>query len=87
MRKTIIMALAAVVMAACTAKPVQEGWVKVEGNKFVDPNGNEIVFRGLCFSDPVTACRSGSCQEPAPHASRPMRTCRKPCSMHSRSPV
>ena len=44
MRKTIIMALAAVVMAACTAKPVQEGWVKVEGNKFVDPKGNEIVF-------------------------------------------
>ena len=35
MRKTIIMALAAVVMAACTAKPVQEGWVKVEGNKFI----------------------------------------------------
>ena len=63
MRKTIIMALAAVVIAACTAKPAQEGWVKVEGNKFVDPQGHEIVFRGLCFSDPVKLIGDGQWNE------------------------
>jgi hypothetical protein len=34
-------------------QPVGDGWVRVEGNKFIDPDGNDIVFRGLCFSDPV----------------------------------
>lgn len=39
------------------------GWVKVEGNKFLDPQGKEIVFRGLCFSDPVKLVREGQWNE------------------------
>ncbi len=35
------------------------GWVKVEGNKFVDPQGKEIVFKGLCYSDPGKLHRDG----------------------------
>ena len=45
MRKSILTVWAATLLAAaCSAG---EGWVKVEGNKFVDPQGNELVFRGL----------------------------------------
>ena len=29
---------------SCTAR---DAWVRVEGNKFVDPQGKELVFRGL----------------------------------------
>ena len=59
MRKSILTLLAAtLIAAACSAG---EGWVKVEGNKFVDPQGNELVFRGLCFSDPVKLVRAGQC--------------------------
>lgn len=45
-----------------------QGWVKVEGNKFVDPQGKEFVFRGLCFSDPVKLVRGicSSFTEPVP---------------------
>ena len=28
------------------------GWVRVEGNKFLDPQGNQMLFAGLCASDP-----------------------------------
>ena len=61
MRKSILTLLAAtLIAAACSAG---EGWVKVEGNKFVDPQGNELVFRGLCFSDPVKLVRAGQWNE------------------------
>ena len=64
MRKAILMAcLAAFIVAACTPRSAQEGWVKVEGNKFIDPQGNEIVFRGLCFSDPVKLVSEGQWNE------------------------
>ena len=64
MRKTILMAcLAAFIVVACTPKSSQEGWVKVQGNKFIDPQGNEIVFRGLCFSDPVKLVGEGQWNE------------------------
>lgn len=53
MKKTIFAICMAVIFAACTSKPAQDAWVKVEGNKFIGPDGNELVFRGLCFSDPV----------------------------------
>ncbi len=57
MKKSILTVLvASLVAAACSAG---EGWVKVEGNKFVDPRGKELVFRGLCFSDPVKLVRAG----------------------------
>ena len=39
------------------------GWVRVEGNKFIDPKGKEIIFRGLCFSDPVKLVREGHWNE------------------------
>jgi hypothetical protein len=32
-------------------------WIKVKGNKFIDPQGKEIIFRGLCFSDPGKLAR------------------------------
>ena len=46
----------------------RQGWVKVEGNIFVDPQGKELVFRGLCFSDPVKLVRviGSSFTEPVP---------------------
>ena len=45
-----------ILTASCSAK---EGWVRVDGNRFVDPQGNELVFRGLCFSDPVKLVSDG----------------------------
>ena len=59
--KTMATAVFAVLLSAsCSAG---EGWVKVEGNKFVDPQGKELVFRGLCFSDPVKLVREGQWNE------------------------
>lgn len=52
MKKTLLTACVAIILAACSSQSSQKGWVKVEGNKFIDPQGKEIVFRGLCFSDP-----------------------------------
>ena len=52
--------LAVLLSASCSA---EEGWVKVKGNKFVGPDGNELVFRGLCFSDPVKLVRDGQWNE------------------------
>ena len=56
------MCLAAIV-AACTSKPAEQAWVKVEGNKFIAPDGSELVFRGLCFSDPVKLVSEGQWTE------------------------
>ena len=53
MKKTILIMCLAAIVAACTSKPAEQAWVKVEGNKFIAPDGSELVFRGLCFSDPV----------------------------------
>ena len=65
MKKNLLSAIAVAILtfilaSACSA---QEGWVKVEGNKFIDPQGNELVFRGLCFSDPVKLVREGQWNE------------------------
>ncbi len=35
-----------------TAKAKQMPLISVKGNKFVDPNGNTVLFRGLSISDP-----------------------------------
>ena len=40
-----------------------KGWVSVKGNKFIDPEGNELVFRGLCLADPVKLVREGQWNE------------------------
>lgn len=63
MRKsTLLIAVLAAFMLACTSDPY-EGRVRVEGNKFIDPQGNEIIFRGLCYSDPVKLVRDGQWNE------------------------
>ena len=62
MRKIILLVMT-LFMAVMTPISAENGWVKVEGNKFVDPKGNEIIFRGLCFSDPVKLVRGGQWNE------------------------
>jgi len=37
--------------------------IKVKGNKFVDSDGKEIVFRGLCFADAHDVDRQGHWDE------------------------
>ena len=36
-----------------------DNWIRTKGNKFVDSKNNEIIFRGLCYSDPDKLERSG----------------------------
>ena len=64
MRKSTFLGMLAIlvlaVMQSCSA---DNGWVKVKGNKFIGPDGKEIVFRGLCFSDPVKLVRDGQWNE------------------------
>ena len=55
-----VIALILILMGSCSTT---QGWVKVEGSRFVDPKGNEIIFRGLCFSDPVKLVREGQWNE------------------------
>lgn len=63
MKRSFILACLIALVSACTSKPAQEGWVKVEGNRFIDPQGKEIIFRGLCFSDPVKLVGDGMWNE------------------------
>lgn len=64
MKRIILMILITVLaVASCAEQTSREGWVKVEGNRFVDPQGNEIIFRGLCFSDPVKLVGDGQWNE------------------------
>ena len=48
-----LLALLATILVACTSEPKPSHWIHVEGNKFIDADGKEIIFRGLCYSDPV----------------------------------
>ena len=61
-RKTLFAAIISIVLAACSSHPA-ENWVRVEGNKFIGPDGNELIFRGLCFSDPVKLLSEGQWTE------------------------
>ena len=65
MKRLLLLLSTALLLMSCQA---HQGWVKVEGNKFVDPQGKELVFRGLCFSDPVKLVRGicSSFTEPVP---------------------
>lgn len=63
MKKTVLTLCLAVLCVACTQQPSQNAWVKVDGNRFIDPQGNEIIFRGLCFSDPVKLVSEGQWNE------------------------
>ena len=56
----VLIVSALLLLVSCSAG---DSWVRVEGNKFVDPQGKEIVFRGLCFSDPVKLVRDGQWNE------------------------
>ncbi len=56
----VLIASALLLLVSCSAG---DSWVRVEGNKFIDPQGKEIVFRGLCFSDPVKLVRDGQWNE------------------------
>ena len=65
MKRLLLLLSTALLLMCCQAR---QGWVKVEGNIFVDPQGKELVFRGLCFSDPVKLVRviCSSFTEPVP---------------------
>jgi len=34
-------------------------FIKVDGNKFIDPNGEQIIFKGMAISDPVKVAGDG----------------------------
>ena len=59
----MMMCIIATTLVACSTQPAPKSWVKVEGNKFIDPQGKEIIFRGLCFSDPVKLVSEGQWNE------------------------
>lgn len=61
--KRILLISAACLLALCACTQQKVARVHVEGNKFIDPQGNEIVFRGLCCSDPVKLERDGHWNE------------------------
>ena len=64
MTKSVFPTFAAAVLALLlTVSCSSGGWVTVQGNKFVGPDGNELVFRGLCFSDPVKLVSDGQWNE------------------------
>ena len=65
MLKNALSTFAAAVFALLLATSCSSGsgWVKVQGNKFIGPDGKELVFRGLCFSDPVKLVRDGQWNE------------------------
>lgn len=51
MKKTLLLVLALAASICVSAKEMSR--IHVEGKNFVDENGKTIVFKGLCFSDPV----------------------------------
>lgn len=55
------MLIGASVLCSCGSK--SSPWVRVEGNKFIATDGQELIFRGLCFSDPVKLVRDGMWNE------------------------
>ena len=59
----LMMCIIATTLVACSTQPAPKSCVKVEGNKFIDPQGKEIIFRGLCFSDPVKLVGDGQWNE------------------------
>ena len=63
MKKLFVIIVTGVVLALAASCKPEKGWVKVEGNQFVDPQGNELVFRGLCLADPVKLVREGQWNE------------------------
>ena len=63
MKKLFTIAVTALLLALTASCSPDRDWVKVEGNKFIGPDGNELVFRGLCLADPVKLVREGKWNE------------------------
>ena len=63
MKRDIISIWFLLLITAATSCTAGTGWVKVESNKFIDPQGKEIIFRGLCYSDPVKLVRENQWNE------------------------
>lgn len=61
-RKTLFAAIVSIILTACSSQ-TSDKWVRVEGNRFIAPDGNELIFRGLCFSDPVKLLSDGQWTE------------------------
>lgn len=72
-RLSVFVAILVMVQTASCSSP--DNWVKVQGNKFIDSQGNELVFRGLCFSDPVKLVRDGQWNERYFSAAADWRAC------------
>lgn len=53
MRKTFYVQVM-LLLTLCVSGSAQ---ITIRGNKFIDPQGKELVLRGLCFSDPVKLVR------------------------------
>lgn len=48
-----MMCIIATALVACNTQPAPKSWVKVEGNKFIDPQGKEtwhVRHHGLAHS-------------------------------------
>ncbi len=58
MKRLFFILLATVMLSGCGDR-----WVRVQGNKFIGPDGKELIFRGLCFSDPVKLVRENQWNE------------------------
>ena len=52
--------LALVLIISCSAG---DGWISIKGNQFINSKGHEVVFRGLCFPDPVKLVSDGQWKE------------------------
>lgn len=71
LKTTAAIVLTALLAAGCSSSSNAENgkstperkWVRVHENKFLGPDGNEMVFRGLCYSDPVKLQREGQWNE------------------------
>lgn len=53
----IVMCVAIMTVAVSVSCYAADGWISVKGKSFVDSNGKELIFRGLCYSDPVKLVR------------------------------
>lgn len=62
-KRILFFLLLLAVLAQVNGCSARQGWVKVQGNKFIGPQGNELVLRGLCFSDPVKLVTDGQWNE------------------------
>lgn len=65
MKKIFLVCFVALLAASCAKQTTSSSMQKisVEGNVFVNQSGDTVVFRGLCFSDPVKLIRDGQWNE------------------------